>query len=293
MSTIEPQSVQAIAKKDFQDAVRSHLFMGLSLLFFTMLVAPTVFLWHFEDDLPVGVEGTTVELFNSLLQGVILIVPLIAIVLGWRSIAGERQSGSIKVLLSLPHSRTDVLVGKLIGRSAVLSFSLVIGFLLAGAVVWLLLGSFYLTDFTALLAFSILLGTAYTSITITISALAGSRTVAAAGAFGLFVLFYIGWDLLVTFVSMLLALDVLPESDRVLEVLLFLHSLDPSNAFGRVLAWSATVVEPDRDAAQALLDFYDGSLPFYLEDWFGLVVLALWVIIPLVIAIYHFDRVDL
>lgn len=293
MTSVNPQSIKAVARKDFQDAVRSYLFLGLSLLFFTVLVTPTIIFWHAGDDLPTGTEDVTMALFGAVSSGVILIVPLIAIVLGWKSIAGERQSGSIKVMLSLPHSRTDVLLGKLVGRSGVLSLSLVIGFVLAAVVVRALLGSFYLTDFTALLLFSVVLGVAYTSITITISALAGSRTVAGAGAFGLFVFFYIGIEMFVTSIGLLLNFDILPDSDWVIELVFFVISIDPGNAFSNAVVWSSTALNPDEEATAALEQFYDGSLPFYIQDWFGPIVLLAWIVIPIAIAIYHFEGIDL
>jgi len=51
----------------------------------------------------------------------------VAIFAGYAAISKERTSGSLKLLLSLPHSRKDVIIGKVVGRCGV------VGVPLAGA----------------------------------------------------------------------------------------------------------------------------------------------------------------
>lgn len=46
-----------------------------------------------------------------------LLVPLAGIVVGYESVVGDRESGTAVLTLSLPHSRADFVVGKLVGRS--------------------------------------------------------------------------------------------------------------------------------------------------------------------------------
>jgi len=50
-SSINLESVRAVAKKDFQDAVRSWLFWGLSAFFFALLVVVTGALSYFGEDI--------------------------------------------------------------------------------------------------------------------------------------------------------------------------------------------------------------------------------------------------
>lgn len=52
--------------------------------------------------------------------------------LGYRAIVGERESGSLKFLLGLPHTRRDVILGKLIGRVSTVTVAVLVGFAIVG-----------------------------------------------------------------------------------------------------------------------------------------------------------------
>ncbi|WP_049922285.1 ABC transporter permease [Halopiger djelfimassiliensis] len=293
-SSINPESVRAVAKKDFQDSVRSWLFWGLSIFFFTLLVTVTGFISYFGQD--IATRGQTTEaLVVYVSQITRLVIPVIALILGWKAIAGERESGSIKILLSLPHSRKDVLLGKLVGRSAVLSISLVVGFGLAAVIVAGLLGSFDFVDYVGLLAMSIIYGVVYTSIAITVSSLTRSTTIAFAAIFAVFVLFYIVWESVLVAVGLLMAFGYLPQSETVAKGALIYQNIEPGTAYNNVLSLVTSVAAVERNPQEVarLEALFDGSLPFYLQDWFAFVVLLAWIAVPIGIALYRFDRVDL
>lgn len=292
-SSINPDSVRAIARKDFQDAVRSWLFWGLSLFFFMLLVALTGAISYFAGDVILAEEATTEVLISQVFSIASFVIPVIALVLGWKSIVGERESGSLKILLSLPHSRKDVILGKLVGRAGVLSLSLVVAFVLAALPVAALLGTFDVTDYIGLLLVSILYGIAYTSIAIAVSSLFRSTTFAAAAAFGVFVLYYIVWGAVATAVGLLVMFDYLPESETIAEATMLFQNFNPNSAYGNVLSLVTSVAELDDESVAALEAMFDGSIPFYLQDWFALVVLLFWIVVPIAAAIYRFDRTDL
>ncbi|ELZ06417.1 ABC transporter [Natrialba chahannaoensis JCM 10990] len=290
-SSINPASVRAVAKKDFRDSIRSWMFWGLSVFFFTLLVATTGAISYFGDD--IAAQGQTTEALVAMVNGITrLVIPLIALILGWKAIAGERESGSIKILLSLPHSRKDVLLGKLIGRAAVLSVSLIVGFVLAALVVVALLGSFDIVDYGGLLVMSIIYGLAYTSIAVAVSSLTRSTTIAGAGMFGIFVLFYILWDTMLVAFMTLMNSGYLPEGETSAQVALFFNSLDPGVAYQNVLSLATSMPEMDQQTVQILENTF-GSVPFYLQDWFAFVILLAWIVVPIAIALFRFDRVDL
>jgi len=81
------------------------------------------------------IERTVLSLVNLSLY----LVPAFAVALGYSAVAGERERGSLEVLLAQPVTRADVLVGKYVGLSAVLATATLAGFglpgLLAGAIV--------------------------------------------------------------------------------------------------------------------------------------------------------------
>ena len=303
-SSINPDSVRAVAKKDFQDAVRSWLFWGLSVFFFTLLVTITGVVSYFGED--IAQAGATTEALVIFVSEITrLVIPLIALILGWKAIAGERERGSIKILLSLPHSRKDVLLGKLIGRVAVLSISLVVGFVLAAVVVAALLGTFDVTDYVGLLAMSILYGVAYTSIAVALSSLTRSTTVAGAAMVGVFVLFYIVWNAIMQAIGLLMNFGYLSGEEYEFEIngetvtnerlpdwAYFIESIDPGYAYNNALSIVTGAAETELGVALEEAMF-DGSIPFYLQDWFSFVVLLFWIVTPIAVALYRFDRVDL
>ncbi|EMA37862.1 ABC transporter permease [Halobiforma nitratireducens] len=306
IGTVSFQSVRAVAKKDFQDSIRSWLFLFLSVFFFSILVFPTVLLWYLGGDAPTA-EATTAGLVGTVHEVTRLVIPVIALVLGWKAIAGERETGSLKVLLSLPHSRTDVLLGKFVGRSAVLSLSLFVGFFLAAFVVAILFGGFDLADYVGLFAVSVLYGLAYTSIAIGLSSLTRSTTIAGALAFGVFVLFYVVWETMLVAVDTLVQLDYLPgveytvtgpggdqiALERPHDIAFLFHSFDPGVAYRSVLSFVTSVAEQDPGVVQSMEEAFGGSVPLFLQDWFAIVVLLFWIVVPLAVAIYWFQWVDL
>ena len=308
-SSINLESVRAVARKDFQDAVRSWMFWGLSLFFFILLVAVTGTISYFGEE--IAAEGATTEalvLFVS--QITRLVIPLIALILGWKAIAGERETGSIKILLSLPHSRKDVLLGKLLGRSAVLSVSLIVGFVLAAVVVAALLGSFDIVDYVSLLVMAIIYGLAYTSIAVALSSITRSTTIAGAAMFGVFILFYVVWNALQTVFQVLMNRGTIdgvsytqevtgPDGatqqmtmERLPDWALFIEMIDPGNAFQNAITVLSSTGGNELGTSYPDVWFANG-VPFYLENWFSFVILLLWIVVPMAIALYRFDRVDL
>lgn len=305
MIDVHPQSVRAVAKKDFQDAVRSWVFWALSVFFFTLLASATVTIWYFAEDPVFGAEATTGVLVGVVSNITRLVLPVIGLILGWKSIAGERESGSIKILLSLPHSRADVVIGKLLGRGAVLTLSLTIGFVLAGLVVVALMGSFAVPDYVGLLVMSVLYGIAFVSIAVAISTATRSTTIAGAGVFGAFVLFYIVWNAIYRMIETLVRLEYISgvrytttfngeqfELMRLPGWAYLFNMFDPGTSYANVLTIATSTAEI-QGAAQLQADMFGGSIPFFLQDWFSFVVLLFWIVVPLAVSVAWFQRVDL
>jgi len=300
-SSIDLESVRAVAKKDFQDAVRSWLFWGLSAFFFTLMAALAGFLsWANPDSF------TTISFIALVSQVCKLIIPLIALLLGWKAIAGEREAGSIKILLSLPHSRKDVLLGKLLGRTAVLSLSLLIGFLIAMVAVVFAVSEFSFPAYIAFLAMTIVYGLAYMSIAVSLSSLTRSTTMAGAAMFGIFVLFYIVWNSIRTALGLLMQRGYIEgvtyttmgltgqqiETTRLPDWALFIDMIDPGNAYQNTITLFSAL-SSDRIGTRFPTAAFPDGVPFYLEDWFSLLILLFWSAVPLAIALYRFDRVDI
>ncbi|MBX0324222.1 ABC transporter permease [Halomicroarcula sp. F13] len=116
-----------VSKKEFKDAIRSKGLWLLGLIFTTAFIAPVALALYFDIGVSQQGQGLGMQLLLSqvYLNMVTLLLPIVAIFLGFAAISKERTSGSLKLLLSLPHSRKDVIIGKVLGRCAVLGVPLV------------------------------------------------------------------------------------------------------------------------------------------------------------------------
>ncbi|QCS40981.1 ABC transporter permease [Natrinema versiforme] len=300
-SSVNLESVRAVAKKDFQDSIRSWLFWGLSVFFFTLMAALAGFIsWANPDDL------TTIGFISLVSQVCKLVIPLIALILGWKSIAGERETGSIKVLLSLPHSRKDVLLGKLLGRTAVLTLSLIIGFLIGMVAVAFAVSEFSFPAYIAFLAMTIVYGLAYMSIAVSLSSLTRSTTMAGAAMFGVFVLFYIVWNSIQRALGLLMDRGFIEgvsytttnfagqqvEPTRLPDWALFINMVDPGNAYQNTITLFSSLSSDSIGTTFNEAAFPNG-FPFFLQDWFSCIILLFWIVVPIAVALYRFDRVDI
>lgn len=126
---VEVRLVGVIARKTLRDAVRDKWFW-LYCAGFAVLAAG-IALVALPDTGLVG-EGGFGRTAASLVVLVQLVVTLMAIMLGARSLAGERESGSLRFLLSQPVSRTEVLLGTYAGLAVALLAAVCAGFGVAG-----------------------------------------------------------------------------------------------------------------------------------------------------------------
>jgi ABC-2 type transport system permease protein len=291
---------QQVARKDFEDAVRSKMLWGIIAVFvafmgFVLAVAIGT------TDTSEATGGAALALTAQLNQ---LFVPLVALVAGYMAVVGERRSGSLRVLLSYPHSRRDVVVGKLAGRSAVIAVTLVAGSLVTIAMVAVLVASPELADVAGLLGATVLFGVAFTGLAVGISAATGTRGKAMALAIGSLLVFLVVWDAAAAGVyagitGSLPGLSVEPWY-------FLLKRLSPVGAFrtlaegfidGRLQPFFQMGLEqvpPDTPPSERTVEArVGGALPFYLSEWFAALTLAAWGLVPSVVGAFRLERSDL
>lgn len=282
-------STLAVAKKDFQDGIRSRSLLALVVLFAVFMAGAAYF---FTEISPPGTGSSGGDPQGAAVIGLLIIpttilLPIIGTMLGYKSISGERESGSLKFLLGLPHTRRDVVFGKLVGRSVIVTVAVLVGFAVGGIALYALTDAFQFGDYAILVGISVLLGVVFVSIAIAFSSAARSSTVATGGAITLVLLFLFLWNvvlILANYAAELLSLPAYSPSDPA-NWYLFLNMLNPTLAVQR--------------AASALLGGSGGPLsfpqnaPFYLENWFGFVILGFWLVVPIGLAYFRFRNADL
>lgn len=285
-------SWQAVAEKDFRDAIRSRLLMGLTVLFALFAAGAAFFVT--EIDQPGGPlvgEVTTLLLISGLVSATAIFIPLVSIAVAYRSLAGERDSGSLKLLLSLPNSRADVVFGKFVGRSAVVSVAVLVGFAVGLVVTAALAEAFSPGEYLVFVGVSLLFAFVFVAITVGISAFTSSTSRAAYAAFGLFVVFQFLWDVIaqgVVYVLNGFSFEGIQQGDWLLDLFDFLVIIDPTTAYQQGTLWVIRLMAEEEDGQQAAAD-----AAFYLQDWFGFVVLAVWVVLPLAVGYLRFESTDL
>jgi Cu-processing system permease protein len=220
----------------------------------------------------------------SLVQLVVLLVPLTALLVGVLSLAGER--GAIELVYSQPVSRGTVLFGKLLGLLTALSAAQAVGFGAAGAVIFSHAGGEGLSGFAVLVFGSIVLTAVFLGLAAVLSAGAAGRGRTRALALALVVWF--GAVLLVDLAALGLA-SLLP-SGPASRVLIAAVLFDPVDAVrtGTLLLIEGT--SAFGSGSLALLRFTRGPVGA------GLLLslsLALWTVLPAWAAARRLAKTDL
>jgi ABC-2 type transport system permease protein len=257
-------SILLVAKKDFQDAIRSFTLVAVVGAFTAFLAFHT----YYEYTMAPMATTTASDLYQSTAN----VVAVIGTLLGYKSIVGERESGSLKYLLGMPHTRRDVVLGKFIGRAAVVVVTVVVGFAVVGAHYAVLADSPSLTAYAVLLGKLLVSGVLFVAVALAFSAANRSATVATWGAIVLVIVFTFAWDTVLNIIESFM----LPPNAAIPNWFHLITRLNPKYFY-----IGANTLE------------LGGSAPFYLEAWFGGVIVVGWLLIPLSLAYVLFDRRDL
>lgn len=191
----ELRQVRIIAGKEFRDRIRNLWVLAVAVIF--SLFALAIAYFGSAQMGAVGFRGIDVAI-ASLVSLVIYLVPLIALILGYDAIVGERERGSLELLLSMPITRFEILLGKYLGLSAALACSTVIGFGAGLLPLAAQLGTNDLYHYLGFVLSAILMGMAFLSLSLLVSVLAPDRMRASGLAIALWFFFVLIFDLLLT-----------------------------------------------------------------------------------------------
>ncbi|MFP9193749.1 ABC transporter permease subunit [Natrialbaceae archaeon A-CW1-1] len=284
-----------VAKKDFRDAVQSRALWALVSIFVLLSVVSTYAYVEVPEMFgePGGATFGGLLFFTVGLTG--LFVPLAAIVVCYKSLAGERELGSIKLLLSLPTTRGNVFVGKVIGRAAVLTFGLGVGLVVGLGFGSALLGT---VDVGALVIFvlaTLAFAGVYTTIMVGLSATTGSTTRATTLALGFFVVFELFWD--VVPMGILYVVEGFSLPTQIPDWVFLVTQVSPSTAYFSAIVSlfpgfaEAANADPSGGGAGAGADVAPAD-PFYVTPEVGIVMLGLWLVLSLAVGYLRFDAAD-
>ncbi|WP_226482080.1 ABC transporter permease subunit [Natrinema amylolyticum] len=290
-----------VARKDFEDAARSRLLWGLIAVFVAFLVMS---LLSAEQLFPEPVTVDAALALSGVAMLAQLFVPGIALVAGYMAVVGERRSGSLRVLLSYPFSRGEIVAGKLAGRLLVTGTALAVGFAVASVLVVALYGVPGVTTFAGFVATGVLLGLTFTALAVGGSAAASTQGRARTLTIGSFVGMVFFWKPVV--VGIYYAVTGSLPGIQAEPWYFLLKRLNPLEAY-RVIAGAVLDERVDAvpefpledvpvNAPAETLELSNrlaGEVPFYLADWFSVVVLLAWGLVPVVAGYRRFEDADL
>jgi ABC-2 type transport system permease protein len=130
-----------LIRKEMSDAVSNRTFvLSLGVLMFTLLFSGYSAGDQYQRYVAEGMFGNSgpyLAVISYLVPSINLLGALVAIVYGFNSINKEREEGSLKVLLSYPIFRDQVMLGKLLAGLVVVSIITIASFALSlGAFLW-------------------------------------------------------------------------------------------------------------------------------------------------------------
>lgn len=265
-----------VARKEFRDGWRNRWVVAITAVFALFALGIAYFGAAASGMVGFTSLSTTIVSLSSL---AVFLIPLIALLLGYDSIVGEDEQGTLLLLLSYPLTRPQLLLGKLFGQGGIMAVATIIGFGAAAVVITLfsdqVAGMELWRAFAYFIFSAILLGWVFLTIAYLISVVATEKARAAGVALLVWFFFVLVFDL-----AMLGAL-VAAGSGAAADWLPWLLLLNPTDVFRLI---NLTGFE----SAKA----YSGLTAIAGADLFSprllSAVLLAWVIVPLGAAIWFF-----
>lgn len=213
----------------------------------------------------------------SLINLVLLFVPLIALVTGAISISNERENGTLQYLLSQPVTKSEVFIGKFIGVLIPVLFSISLGFGLAGVGVALKGGGGNVWAYLFTAFMSGLLAASLLSVGFVVSVYSGKASKAIGIAVFLWLVFIILGDLGIMGTAAVMDLGI--------EQVFVLAVLNPAEVFkiASVLVLSPRFEILGPVGVYAVRTFGRDGIIFLLIS-----IMAAWTIVPFVFAYLSF-----
>ncbi|WP_028767719.1 ABC transporter permease [Shewanella fidelis] len=267
--------VCVIAKKEIQDSLRNRWVLFISLIFLILSLSVT-----FAGSAVAG--HLSLPELNALISSLstisVFIIPLAAMLASYDAFVGEDESGTLLLLLSYPISRTQILMGKLVGHSLIMSATISFAFGVT-LVLLLLLGDNYqpqllLVQFGQFIFSSILLAIAFILLGYIVSLKSSEKAKAVASVLLVWFMFVLIYDLLLLTI---LVADLSFFNQYIINALIALNPTDLYRAINLIG-----------------METGNGSLALFASSAWGLSalygIMLLWLVILVVITGQMFKR---
>jgi Cu-processing system permease protein len=263
---MELGNVLILAQKELKDARRNRWFILYTVAFSALSLALA---WLALSGM--GKYGLTGfgRTGASLINLVLLIVPLMGLTLGALSLAGERERGTMLYLLTQPISQAELLMGKFLGLALAILVALVIGFGLSGLLIAWQGGTTQAGQYLVLVLLAFALALATLSIGFLISAATAKSATAVGIALFLWLVLVFFGDLGLMGTAIVLRVDI--------DQLFTMALLNPLQIFKMAAILSIrSNLEVLGPAGIYAVRTYGSQLMLFL-----LAILTVWVVLPL------------
>ncbi|MDR2219853.1 MAG: ABC transporter permease [Methylobacillus sp.] len=269
---LEAKQIRTVTAKEFRDRIRNRWVIAVAIIF-TLFALAIVYFGAAQQG-EVGFRNIELTI-ASLVSLVIYLIPLIALILGYDAIVGERERGSLDLLLSMPITRLELLLGKFLGLSLALTCSTLLGFGLVGLLLAGQTDAEALYHYAGFMFSAILLGLVFLSLAVMVSVLARDRARASGAAIGVWFLFVLVYDLI------LLGVLVLSGGEFGEDLFPLLLLFNPADIFRLLNIFSLE----DLKTFYGLATVFPASLS---NPWLLGSMMVAWIIAPLAVAQWRF-----
>jgi Cu-processing system permease protein len=272
--------MMAIVKKEFMDSVRNKWIIVVTSVFVLLALVASYFGSAMQG--LTGFQGFALTIVAILLVSSILI-PIISLMLGYGAIVGEKERGSMDLLLSMPITREAVFISKFLGLASVLFLSVFLGFGTAGVVIAAFAGATNVGQYLLFLFATYLLGLVYLSLALLLSSVTKRRSTAMGGAILIWFFFNLIYDVIV--IGVYVAIEGIPTQGSLTgfpDWYFVAELFNPSATYSFL--------------SQLIVGSVEGApgipFPWFVNGFSVVGVMLLWLIIPGILAMWVFTKKD-
>lgn len=269
-----------LAAEEFQEGLRNRWVISAVLLLTILAFSLALLGTSPIGETRVGALNVTTVSLASLS---VYLLPLVALTLSYDSVVGERERGTLLLLLTYPISRWQVICGKFLGHFAIIAVAILLGYGSTGVYIAISDGAAMQDwlQFAAMLGSSMMLGSAFIALGYLISVTVSSRATAAGIAISTWLLVVVVYDLLLLGLVLSDTRDLI--SSDLFSTLLLLNPADIYRLFNLAGSEAASLVSGSLGALESS----------FLSAGLLLSALCLWIIAPITAAIWVFNRHEL
>jgi len=298
--------VLIIAEKELSDAVRSKRLWALMAVLL-MLYGMMVFVLGFgRVQVTVGEKGEvrqamTIDPLTQILLGLSasigFVAPLVGLALGYDAISGEREKGTIRLLLARPIFRDQVINGKALGALATIALALGLSTLILVGLSSALLGATLDLDLVCRVTLYVLLAILLSFVYYSLSLLVSALTRRASRSLMISLLLWMVFTFVIPLVGFLVATAVVgpmppPENEeaymewvkKVADISSTINAVTPNTHFSEVADKLLTARTTVKEFAERIEAIPETVADVLFHGWVNIAALVLYTAIPYAIS---------